>query len=69
MSNVITIPGLAPRQKFVPRIRSDDLDEVRAQFTLSHAQYIIQSSQYIAANDGVDAAINALTMAMELIRR
>lgn len=68
MSKVITIPGLAPRLipsndgHRLPTLRdSEEIDDLRAKFTLSHFHTMMQSAHYIAENEGKDKAVEKLS--------
>jgi len=64
MSNIVTLPGRAPPVRevpaFQPRIKHDAMDDLKALFTFSHHQFIVQAVNNIAELEGEEPAIRML---------
>ena len=68
-SNIVTLPGMAPRQPPASRIDHEAMDDVRRQCTLSHWNHMMHAVQYIAKNESPDKAIEKLHELIDLIRQ
>jgi hypothetical protein len=67
MTNIHTLPGLTPRLLPPKPSQNSGMDELRAQYTLSHFQIMMQCAQYIACNEGSDKAISSMQDIIDLL--